>query len=455
MRERGWHARAAGTLHAATGRGTNLWFPQVGCGQTPKESQPPPAKASLPREFPGCRAFHPLPVAYHDPGMSPIPPRPRRRLLRILLGCTVSLTLCLGLLEIALRLLPQPVPQLRQIESLRGFYQLDGEGRLEVAPNWSGTVAVDGRTTTLRTNAIGLRGGEPAAGRPRILVLGDSFAMGMGVEEQEAIPARLEAQLRTRGMDAVVGNAGMWGTSPREWPHTLARFRESFRPDAVVALCYAGNDPADLVAGPLTVVDGYPIDGATAHMVAQSWRWRLGLRWRTWWYFEMLFLVRRAPIHVAPRSSLLPTGVSPFEGYFLDVAPQAEALAPWLPAFDALFTSSMTALRDATGTIPTLVVVLPGREASSRGLHAAGLQRFLAGSGIGAERAADFAAGNGSHRLARLAAATGLRTLDLTDPILAQACLDEMYLSDYHYTPLGCNHVAGWIAEAAASMLAR
>jgi hypothetical protein len=30
-----------------------------------------------------------------------------------------------------------------------------------------------------------------------------------------------------------------------------------------------------------------------------------------------------------------------------------------------------------------------------------------------------------------------------------------MYLSDYHYTPLGCNHVAGWIAEAAASMLAR
>ncbi|MEY3160817.1 MAG: hypothetical protein RIT25_808, partial [Planctomycetota bacterium] len=99
--------------------------------------------------------------------------------------------------------------------------------------------------------------------------------------------------------------------------------------------------------------------------------------------------------------------------------------------------------------------VLPGREASSRGLHAAGLQRFLSGSGIGAERAADFAAGNGSHRLARLAAAAGLRTLDLTDPILAQACLDEMYLSDCNYTPLGCNHVAGWIAEAAASMLAR
>lgn len=378
-----------------------------------------------------------------------------RRLLRILLGCCASMALGLVLLEAALRLLPQPVPQLRQLESLRGFYQLDGEGRLQVAPNWSGELQVDGRTTTLRTNSLGLRGPEPGAGAPRILVLGDSFAMGMGVEEHEAIPARLEAQLRAQGVDAVVGNAGMWGTSPREWPHTLARFRAGFRPDAVVALCYAGNDPADLVAGPLTVVDGYPIDGATAHTVAQSWRWRLGLRSRTWWYFEMLFLVRRAPIEVAPRASILPGGVSPFEGYFLDVGPAAESLAPWLAPFDALFTANLRSFGEAAGALPALVVVLPGREASSPELHAAGLQRFLAGSGIGDAHARAFAAGNGSRRLARLAAATGLRTLDLTDPILAAPDKDALYLSDYHYTPLGCERVAGWISSALAPLLPR
>lgn len=382
------------------------------------------------------------------------PARPRR-LLRILVGCSVSLVLGLALLEVALRLLPQPVPQLRQIESLRGFYRLDGAGRLEVSPRWTGTLQVDGRTTTLRTNSLGLRGPEPEAGAPRILVLGDSFAMGMGVEEQESIPARLAAQLRAQGMQVVVGNAGMWGTSPREWPHTLARFRETFRPDAVVALCYAGNDPADLVAGPLTVVDGYPLDGTTAHVVAQSWRWRLGLSWRTWWYFEMLFLVRRAPIQVAPRDSILPEGVSPFEGHFLDVVPAAESLAPWLPAFDALFTSHMNAFRAAAGTLPLLVVVLPGREASSPGLHAAGRMRFLTGCGLGPEHANEFAAGNGSRRLARLATAAGLRTLDLTEPVLSQPDVDALYLSDYHYTPAGCDRVASWIAREVAPLLTR
>ncbi len=379
----------------------------------------------------------------------------RRRLVRILLGCCASVALGLALLEAALRLLPQPVPQLRQIESLRGFYQLDGEGRLQVAPNWSGELQVDGRITALRTNSLGLRGPEPGPGRPRVLVLGDSFAMGMGVEEREAIPARLADHLREEGVDAVVGNAGMWGTSPREWPHTLARFRPGFRPDAVVALCYAGNDPADLVAGPLTVVDGYPLDGATAHVVAQSWRWRLGLRSRTWWYFEMLFLVRRAPIQVAPRASILPAGVSPFEGYFLDVAPSAESIAPWLAPFDALFTASMRSFGAATGSMPSLVVVLPGREASSPAMHGAGLQRFLAGSGIGDGHAHEFAAGNGSRRLARLATAAGLRTLDLTDPVLSAPDVDALYLSDYHYTPLGCERVAGWIASALAPLLPR
>ncbi|MEY4673093.1 MAG: hypothetical protein RL148_877 [Planctomycetota bacterium] len=390
--------------------------------------------------------------------MPPPRPRTRRRLPRLLVGCAVSLALFLVLAEVALRLLPQPVPQLRQIENLRGFYQLDAAGRLEVAPNWSGSLTIDGRTTTLRTDAHGLRGPgtePPAPGRPRVLVLGDSFVLGMGVEEQEAIPARLQQHLASRGVDAVVGNAGMWGTSPREWPHTLARHRATFAPDAVVAVCYAGNDPADLVAGPLTVVDGYPLDGATAHMVSQSWRWRLGLQWRTWWYLEMLVLLRRAPIQVAPRASLLPQGVSPFEGYFLEAGPQAESLAPWLAPFDDLFAGQLRALRTEAGPLPVLFVVLPGREASSPALHAAGVQRFLAGCGIPQDRAADFAAGNGSRRLARIATANDLQTLDLTDRVLSQPDVDALYLSDYHYNATGCDRVAHWIADEAHKVLAR
>ena len=52
---------------------------------------------------------------------------------------------------------------------------------------------------TVHTNALGLRG-EPASRKKaadtyRILVVGDSFAFGFGVEDDEALPARLAAEL--------------------------------------------------------------------------------------------------------------------------------------------------------------------------------------------------------------------------------------------------------------------
>ena len=56
-------------------------------------------------------------------------------------------------------------------------------------------------------------GGASAAGAeaPRIAILGDSIAAGYGLAAEDAVPARLEAELRRLGVAAEVSNAGVSG----------------------------------------------------------------------------------------------------------------------------------------------------------------------------------------------------------------------------------------------------
>ncbi len=49
------------------------------------------------------------------------------------------------------------------------------------------------------------------AGRPRLLVLGDSLTAGYGIAQAHAFPARLQAALTRAGIDAEVINAGVSG----------------------------------------------------------------------------------------------------------------------------------------------------------------------------------------------------------------------------------------------------
>jgi len=52
----------------------------------------------------------------------------------------------------------------------------------------------------------------PAMARPvKLLVLGDSLAAGFGLALQDAFPARLEADLKARGLDVKVVNGGVSG----------------------------------------------------------------------------------------------------------------------------------------------------------------------------------------------------------------------------------------------------
>lgn len=130
-------------------------------------------------------------------------------------------------------------------------YQADGTLGYVHRPEWETVHATDEFEVTVRTNALGLRGAPvsvaKAPGSYRVLVLGDSFAFGFGVEDAEAFPAALARALPAPpGFDGVeVWNAGVAGWSADQYGLFLATRGLAWRPDLVL-LAETENDPADL-----------------------------------------------------------------------------------------------------------------------------------------------------------------------------------------------------------------
>lgn len=155
-----------------------------------------------------------------------------------------GLLLSLGAVEGGLRLWPPGgqtalvfgAPEGMPPEAYRG----DPELFQEPVPGWSGAVRGLEYGVSLRFNALGLRGPELTEKRPRILLLGDSFALAAQVDEGATLAGRLAAET-----GAQVLNAGVDGYST--WQETLRyqRLAEATDPDTVVLLFFLGNDLAD------------------------------------------------------------------------------------------------------------------------------------------------------------------------------------------------------------------
>lgn len=370
----------------------------------------------------------------------PAPPNPRRTRRRLLFGCLAAL---IGLggtllaLELALRVYdPLRLP----LEDMRGFYRLDAQGRIETSPGWRGQQFVEGRRVAVRSNALGLRGPEVAAKAPgerRVLMLGDSFIWGMGVEEHETIPARLEQGLQANGAKALVGNAGMFGTSPREWGYTLERYLPAFQPDLAVATMYVGNDVLDLLQEPLSVVDGWLMTAGPAGLARESWRFRMMVTSVLWRRLEGLWQNSLETLAIRAIKPIGP-GISMAEALFLDRDPDRDAELPFLGEVTAALERSFTDFARAAPGIPRFVVLLPGHEVALRDygelLRENGLDPNLH------ER------GRGHARLTRLLQHMGLEVVDLTQPILAAADRKALYFAqDWHFSPEGCRRVAAWL----------
>jgi hypothetical protein len=140
----------------------------------------------------------------------------------------------LGLAEIALQILDIPSggfsPWVRnELTAYRYAPHLDT--RLRRLPEYD---------VSFQTNADGLRD-DPLgpAGRPRVLLLGDSFTSGYGVERGESFADLAEREL---GVDVV--NAGVGGWELVHQAHYAREAIDRYDPTLVVYALYLGNDLA-------------------------------------------------------------------------------------------------------------------------------------------------------------------------------------------------------------------
>jgi len=98
------------------------------------------------------------------------------------------------------------------------------------------------RTVNVRNNSLGLRDIEPAgAGKPTVMLVGDSFVWGYDVEANE----RFTDLLRSALPAVRIVNAGVPGYGTDQEYLMLARIWGAINPDVVVLMYCTGNDRLD------------------------------------------------------------------------------------------------------------------------------------------------------------------------------------------------------------------
>ena len=189
-----------------------------------------------------------------NPSAAPVRGRFARGFAAIVVGALIAFGAC----EVAARMIfPAPPDRTRQPPVA---YLYDPEIRYVLAPNQQGWID-DGLVTV---NAQGFRSRTPTAlpkpnGRFRIVTLGDSVAIGMGVADDETFSAQTERLLRQRfpGKDLDVVNLGVPGYDTRQEVGLLRRHVAELKPDLVLVGFYS-NDVPDVLEGDVTP-SGTPI----------------------------------------------------------------------------------------------------------------------------------------------------------------------------------------------------
>lgn len=200
----------------------------------------------------------------------PRPTRVQGILSRLLVASTtlaVSLVLSLCAAEILVRMFS---PQPRLVIEPGGFYLPDPPGRYRLSPGYRGRIYNRAEySNEISINEAGLRGPEIETSieeSVRVLVVGDSFVFGVGVEDNETFPALLSTALSRAGIDSEGLNAGIPAFGIPDAESWLRRHGVELNPDVVVIAIFLGNDLVD--ASPdreeIRLVDGLLVPSQSA-----------------------------------------------------------------------------------------------------------------------------------------------------------------------------------------------
>jgi hypothetical protein len=142
---------------------------------------------------------------------------------------SVALVLVLG--EVVLR--AREVPETLLAEHRAKLRAMDDVVHHALRPNTRARVRWGNDVVPYATNSLGFRDHSVRtitprpAGGPRVLILGDSFAEGIGIAYERSFTAQLEGQYAARGIDAEVLTGGTVSYSPRFEYRQLSKFLEA------------------------------------------------------------------------------------------------------------------------------------------------------------------------------------------------------------------------------------
>ncbi len=240
----------------------------------------------------------------------------------------------------------------------RGFYAAHPTIGFTMNPEFRGRFRLQEFDTRVEISALGIRDrehGPRAEGTRRIVVLGDSYTFGWGVEAGERYVDRLEERLNQGGTGRwEVVKAGINAYGTREQAAWLRERGWGLDPDLVLVQFCMGNDFTDNAADGYHVANGYlvanreapaPVDTARTTPLGAMKRW---VRQRSHLYVLVRDRVR----------SLRAVGD--------EDASRPSELADFNRSVDAALPVTVRFLReiaeDARGrAVPVLVVVVPMR----------------------------------------------------------------------------------------------
>jgi hypothetical protein len=209
----------------------------------------------------------------------------------------ISLLVALAICEGVLRLFPQLLPEEAQLRLSWDTEEFEPQTiddpylGFRYPPNRVLTHRTHDFAIDIQTDEHGFRNPSPWPARAQVVVVGDSFAYGYGVREQDAWSRRVEQSLAP----ARVINLSLPGLGPEQYYRFLQTFGVGLQPKVVLYCLFPGNDVQDanrfrewqasgasmsFAAWSFLKVDGEPQAAATTfphNLFAQSYL-VLGLR---------------------------------------------------------------------------------------------------------------------------------------------------------------------------------
>ncbi|MBI2889761.1 MAG: hypothetical protein HYY13_03145 [Nitrospirae bacterium] len=184
---------------------------------------------------------------------------------RVLFLSSVGLIAGLLTVEFGLRLFaPQPLYSFE-----KGLFQPFEPTGYRLTPGFVGRHSQPEYSYAIHANSYGFRGEEPNPDAGfRVLVLGDSYGMGQGVEEGEGLVERAEGALRDRYLDVDLFNTSVSGYATVNQLGVLSHLAPLYRPHLALVLL-AWNDVG--VETSLQVQDGFLVLATDRQSRLREW----------------------------------------------------------------------------------------------------------------------------------------------------------------------------------------